>query len=136
MKNMKRLFKAGTAPVTPTELIHYPEGSLGLHLGKFLRSNYKTGPAPDVEDVFRLLLTSDASNKEEIGMHYYLSGNGDNGLRRLMIMGVGAVCFPHMIIYFCRRYRDGRKALRFFDLDHYRMLHLPIDRIKDAFLIR
>lgn len=133
---MKTLFKTKEAPVATATLTHYPQGSLGFHLGKYLRKNYKTGPAPDVEDVFRLLLTTDASNKEEIGMHFYLSGNGDTGLRRLMIMGVGAVCYPHRLVYFCKRYRDGRKALRFFDLDHYRMLHLPLERIKDAFLIR
>ncbi len=133
---MRSLFKTKTAPITTDELVRYPQGSLGFHLDKFLRTHYKTGPAPDIEDVFRLLLTTDASNKEEIGMHYYLSGNGDTGLRRLLIMAIGAVCYPYRAPYFCKRFRDGKNALRFYDLDHFRMLHLPLEKIKDAFLIK
>jgi hypothetical protein len=95
-----------------------------------------THPVPEKEDIYRLLLTRETSNKEEIAMYYYLFGNGDNSLRTVFILATGAVFFPHYIKYFYSKYRDGHNAYRFYDLDHFRMLHLPVKQIKDAFRIR
>lgn len=134
---MKTLFKTSKAAITMDELINYPKDSLGFHLGCFLFNNScEPDPVPEKEDVYRLLLTENVSNKEEIAMHYYLFGNGDLSLRTLFIMASGAVFYPHHILHFYKRYRDGRNAFRFYDLDHFRMLHLPLNKIKDAFLIR
>ncbi|MEL1245886.1 hypothetical protein AAEO56_16550 [Flavobacterium sp. DGU11] len=134
---MKSLFKTKKAAVSMDELINYPKDSLGFHLGCFLFNNScESDPIPEKEDVYRTLLTKEVSNKEEIAMHYYLFGNGDFSFRTLFVMGSGAVFYPHCVAYFYKRYRDGRNALRFYDLDHFRMLHLPLQRIKDAFLIR
>jgi hypothetical protein len=134
---MRSLFKTKKAAVTMDELINYPKDSLGFHLGCFLFDNsVESDPVPEKEDVYRLLITEKVSNREEIAMYYYLFGNGDLGLRTLFIMGSGAVFYPHCIPYFYKRYRNGKNALRFYDLDHFRMLHLPLARIKDAFLIR
>ncbi|WP_294819005.1 hypothetical protein [uncultured Flavobacterium sp.] len=40
---MRRFFKIRKAAVTAVELDNCPEGSLGMHLCKFLRTHYKTG---------------------------------------------------------------------------------------------
>lgn len=141
MKTIKetfgRLLGHKQAPVTMDQLINYPKDSMGFHLGCFLFNNsYEADPVPEREDVYRLLLTREVSDKEEVAMHFYLFGNGDNGLRTLFIMATGMVLYPHCIKRFYHRYRDGKHALRFYDLDHFRMLHLPLSRIKDTFLIR
>lgn len=123
--------------VSMDELISYPKDSLGFHLGRFLFNNsYEPDPIPEKEDIYRLLLTSEISDKEEIAMRYYLFGNGDNTLLTLFTIATGAVLYPHCIKYFYSKYRDGSNALRFYDLDHFRMLHLPMEKIKDAFMIK
>lgn len=119
------------------ELLDYPQESLGFHLGKYLFDHsFETDPTPQKEDILRLLITRRTSNIEEVAMHYYLFGNGDRNFRTLFIMFTGLIVFPHRAAYFIQRYRDGRNALRFFDLDHFRLLHLPLARIKNTFLIR
>jgi hypothetical protein len=144
MKSIKKkidkiqaMFQNKKAPVSMDELIGYPKDSMGFHLGCFLFNNsQETDPKPEKDDVYRLLLTKETSNKEEIAMHYYLFGNGDIAFRTLFIMATGAMLYPHFIVYFYKKYKDGKHALRFYDLDHFRMLHLPLQRIKDTFLIR
>jgi len=137
IKTLTGLFKNPQPAITMNELISYPRGSLGFHLGRFLFDySYEADPTPEREDIYRLLITKEVSNKEEIAMHYYLFGNGDLRLQTLFIMGTGALFYPHCIVYFYKKYKAGKHALRFYDLDHFRMLHLPLEKIKDAFLIR
>jgi len=145
MKNLKDKLRAvlqahftgEKGKVSMEELIHYPKESMGFHLGCFLFNNsYEIDSVPEKEDIYRLLITRENSNREEIGMHFYLFGNGDNSLRTLFIMTTGMAFYPHCIPYFLSKYRDGKNALRFYDLDHFRMLHLPLKKIKDTFLIR
>ena len=134
---ISRFIYGKKAPVTMDELIGYPKDTLGFHLGAFLFNNsHDADPQPEMTDIYRVLITQEVSDTEEIAMHYYLFGNGDMALKNLFIMATGAVLFPHRIMYFYQKYRDGRNALRFYDLDHFRMLHLPLNRIKETFLIR
>lgn len=137
LQKITKLFQDKKASVTMDELINYPKDSLGFHLGWFLFHNsHDAEPQPETVDIHRLLITNHVSNTEEIAMHYYLFGNGDLALRTVFIMATGAIFYPHRIVYFYNKYRDGKNALRFYDLDHFRMLHLPLQRIKDTFLIR
>lgn len=123
--------------ITMDELINYPKDSLGFHLGSFLFYNsYDAEPQAEITDVHRVLINKEVSDKEEIAMHYYLFGNGDLAFKNLFIIISGAILYPFYIKYFYARYRDGKQALRFYDLDHFRMLHLPLEKIKDTFLIR
>ncbi|WP_297332614.1 hypothetical protein [Flavobacterium sp.] len=118
------------------DLIRYPEGSLGFNLGQYLHSNsIEPDPVPDSDDILRVLLTKNDSITEEIGMHYYLFGNGGLSIRMLFIMVSGLVLCPLSVKYFYKRYRDGKNALRFYDLNHFGFLPLPVTRIKDAFMI-
>lgn len=125
------------APVTMDELISYPKDTLGFHVGTFLFNNsHDADPQPEITDIHRVLINKEVSDKEEIAMHFYLFGNGDLALKNLFVIVTGTLLYPLQLRYFYRRYRDGRNALRFYDLNHFRMLHLPIERIKDTFLIR
>ncbi len=118
------------------ELLDYPQESLGFHLGKYLFDHsFEPDPKPGKEDILRLLITPGTSNIEDVAMYFYLFGNGNRDFRTLFIMATGMLIFPYRAVYFIRRYRKGKAALRFFDLDHFRMLHLPVSRIKSTFLI-
>jgi len=141
MKNISNIistFISGKkAKITMDELISYPKDTLGFHLGSFLfRNSYEADPQPELTDIHRVLITKETSNKEEIAMYCYLFGNGDLALKTLFIVCTGTLLYPQHIKYFYSKYRDGKNALRFYDLDHFRMLHLPLQRIKDTFLIR
>lgn len=125
------------APVTMDELISYPKNTLGFHVGAFLfNHSHDADPQPEMTDIHRVLINKEVSDKEEIAMHFYLFGNGNLALKNLFIMATGSLLYPFQILYFYKRYRDGRNALRFYDLNHFGLLHLPIERIKDAFLIK
>jgi hypothetical protein len=123
---------------TATQLIHYPEGTLGNNLGRhLLYSNYGTNVIAEKEDIYQLLIgRGKVSVKEDIAVQYYIFGNGCNSPRTILAMGIGVLMCPHYAGYFYKRYKDGKHALRFYDVDHFGMLHLPLDRIKDTFLIR
>ena len=140
MKNLQGYLQSlfGTRPnISISELFAYPRESLGFKLASFLYDNsVETEPVPEKEDIYRLLLTREVNNKEEIAMYYYLFGNGDYSLKTVFTIVTGAVFYPHCITFFYSKYCDGRAAFRFYDLDPFRMLHLPVSQIKDAFKIR
>lgn len=124
--------------ITAKQLVNYPEGSLGYNLGNYLlNGNNGTNVTAGSDDVFQLLIGhGQASVKEDIAVQYYLFGNGSNSLRTLLAMGIGLLMCPYHAGYFYKRYKEGKQALRFYDVDHFGMLHLPLERIKDTFLIR
>lgn len=137
IQSLTSLFKKPETNISLNELIDYPNGTLGFHLGRFLFDNsYEVNPIPQQEDIYRLLITKETSNKEEIGMYYYLFGNGDIRLQTVFIIATGALFYPHCLLHFYKKYKEGKQALRFYDLNHFGMLHLPLTKIKDAFLIR
>jgi len=141
MKKIKdiigRLLDSKKSPVTMDELISYPKNTLGFHVGSFLFNySHDADPQPQMTDIHRVLINKEVSDKEEIAMHFYLFGNGDLALKNLFVMTTGSMLYPLQIRYFYKRYRDGKNALRFYDLNHFGLLHLPLERIKDAFLIR
>ena len=137
ISRISSIFADRKSAVTMDELIGYPKDTLGFHLGSFLFHNsHDMDPQPDMSETHRVLINHEVSSKEERAMHFYLFGNGDYALKNLFVMASGTLIFPLHLLYFYKRYRDGRNALRFYDLDHFRMLHLPVKRIKDTFLIR
>ena len=132
-----RHFERPKSNLTLEDLITYPQGTLGNQLGKFLFNNsYEQDPIPEKEDIYRLLITKEVSNAEEVAMYCYLFGNGDKSPQTVFSIVTGTLLYPHYIQYFYKRYKDGKRAFRFYDLDCFKMLHLPVNKIKDAFLIQ
>ena len=124
--------------ITAMQLIRYPEESLGHKLGNYLlNSNYGTNVTARTEDIYQLIIGGgETTVKGDIAVQYYLFGNGCNSFRTLTAMALGLLFCPHHTLYFYKRYKDGKQALRFYDVDYFGMLHQPLDRIKDTFLIR
>jgi hypothetical protein len=134
---VKREFDKDKTPLTAFELTRYPEGSLGNQLGKFLLgTNYGQNVYADNEDALQLLIAGKNSVKEDFSVQFYLFGNGCNSLRTVATMAIAAVLCPNYIPYYYKRYKAGKQALRFYDIDHLGLLHLPVERIKNTFLIR
>lgn len=134
---MKKDKNSEKTQLSMNDLIGFPKESLGYHLGNYLfRNSFEPDPVPERDDIYRLLLSGETSNKEDIAVLYYLCGNGNLRIRSLFIMMTGALLYPLSLPYFISKYNKGKTALRFYDLNHFKMLHLPLQRIKDTFLIR
>ena len=81
-KPYQKFFKKGKAwDVKVNQLIQLPNDSLGFHLGCFLlKYNFEIQPKLEDHDIIHVLTNTGISVVEEIGMQYYLYGNGKRSL--------------------------------------------------------
>lgn len=118
------------------ELLSYPEESLANHLGKFLqKNNFEIQPKLEDHDIIHVLTNTGISVKEEIGMQFYLLGNGKNSLYLYLAILFGTIFYPIQIRYFIREYNKGTTAFQFHYLDFSKMLLTPISNIQQTFKI-
>ncbi|PRX53863.1 hypothetical protein [Flagellimonas meridianipacifica] len=123
--------------ISVTELVHYPEHSLGFHLGAFLlKHRFEIQPKLENHDVFHVLTNTGISVPEEISMQYYLLGNGKKSLYLFTVIGIGTFLYPDCYQLFKKAYQKGKSAYRFHHLDFSKMLEQPLGKIQSAFLIQ
>ncbi|RKS02264.1 Coq4 family protein [Flavobacterium sp. 102] len=123
--------------VTPKELILYPQESLGFHMGCFLlKYNFEMQPKLEDHDVIHVLTNTGVSVIEEIGMQYYLWGNGKKSAYMYMVIFIGTLFYPAQFNTFWDYYKRGQKAHHFYDLDFEKMLHIPVKTIQSTFNIK
>lgn len=137
LEAVKRQFDRNAKRLTAHNLLTYPEGTLGRQLGNFLLiRNYGQNTYASREDILQMLVTGNTVTlTDEIALQYYLCGNGCVRLRVLLAMGIGLAIRPHKLRHFYNMYKKGSNALRFYDVDHLRLLHQPINRVKETFMI-
>lgn len=124
-------------PITISDLLQYPDGSLGATLGIFLTKNhFELQPSLEEHDVYHILTKTGTTVKDEINMQFYLLGNGKRSLFSLIVIATGLLFYPLEWGNFMKLYKKGRNALQFYHLDFYRMLALPISDIQQTFNIR
>lgn len=118
------------------KLMDYPEESLGFALGSFLYKNhFDLQEKLEDHDIIHVLTNTGISVYEEIGMQYYLLGNGKKSLYLFMVILSGTFFYPKRIKYFIQQYKSGKQALSFHYLDFSKMLLLPIHSIRETFKI-
>jgi ubiquinone biosynthesis protein Coq4 len=83
-----------------------------------------------------VLTNTGISVEEEIGMQYYLFGNGKRSLYLIMVILSGTLFYPTRCRYFIRQYQKGKTAHQFYELDFLNMLSLPITNIQQSFNIK
>ncbi|WP_394747072.1 Coq4 family protein [Spongiimicrobium salis] len=137
-KPYQKFLKHGQAwSISVTELLHYPHHSLGFHLGCFLiKYHFELQPKLENHDVFHVLTGTGISVPEEIGMQYYLFGNGKRSLYLFTVIFMGTLLFPDHFSRFRRAYRKGKSALKFHQIDFSKLLTQPIADLQAIFLIR
>jgi len=122
--------------IDKTKLMDFPEKSLGYGLGNFLYNNhFDIQEKLEDHDIIHVLTNTGVSVYEEIGMQYYLFGNGKRSLYLYMVILTGTIFYPKRINYFFQQYKRGRKALSFHYLDFSKMLLMPIQSIQQTFNI-
>lgn len=133
----KWLKKSMPWPVDQDALLDFPKDSLGFHLGRFLQShNFDIQPKLEDHDVFHVLTATGVTVPEEIGMQFYLFGNGKRSLYQFSVMCIGSLLYPDKWAYFIRQWRRGKNALCFHQLDFLKLLDLPVSQLRTTFLIQ
>lgn len=136
IEQVRREFDRTNPKPTAKQLTAYPKGSLGQLLGYYLlNNNHGQNVYAENEDVLYLLISDSPSIKEDLALHFYLFGNGCNSLRTWATMCIAVAVCPFYLRYFYKKYRQGKTALRFYDIDHLGLLHQPVDKVKEAFRI-
>jgi len=137
-KPYQKFFKKGKAwDVEINQLIQLPNDSLGFHLGCFLlKYNFEIQPKLEDHDIIHVLTDTGISVVEEIGMQYYLYGNGKRSLYLLMVIISGTLFYPTRFSYFKQQYLRGKEAHEFYGLDFLIMLSVPISNIQQTFNIK
>ncbi len=137
-KPYQRFFKKGNAwDINVNQLIQLPSDSLGFHLGCFLlKYNFEIQPKLEDHDIIHVLTDTGISVVEEIGMQYYLYGNGKRSLYLIMVIASGTLFYPTRFSYFKQQYQRGKAALEFYGLDFLNMLSVPLSNIQQTFNIK
>ena len=136
-KPYQKFFKKNKAwDVSIPELIQHPQESLGFHLGCFLlKYNFEIQPKLEDHDVIHVLTNTGISVPEEIGMQYYLLGNGKKSLYLYMVIASGTFFYPTRLKQFVAEYQRGKSAHEFYHLDYLKMLKIPVTTIRETFNI-
>ncbi|MFD2939229.1 hypothetical protein [Flavobacterium notoginsengisoli] len=122
--------------IDKTKLLSYPENSLGLGLGNFLsRNHFDIQEKLEDHDIIHVLTNTGVSVYEEIGMQYYLFGNGKRSLYLYMVILTGTIFYPKRLKYFIQQFKKGKSALPFHYLDFSKMLLIPVQSIQQTFKI-
>ncbi|MDP5200480.1 hypothetical protein [Flavobacterium sp. DG2-3] len=117
-------------------LMDYPEGTLGFGLGNFLYKNhFDLQEKLEDHDIIHVLTNTGVTVYEEIGMQYYLLGNGKTSLYLFMVILTGTVFYPKRMSYFIQQFKRGKQAHSFHYMDFSKMLWMPILTIQQTFKI-
>lgn len=122
--------------INKAELMNFPKDSLGYGLGNFLyKHHFDIQEKLEDHDIIHVLTNTGISVYEEIGMQYYLLGNGKRSLYLFMVILSGTLFYPKQIKYFVRQFIRGKRAHSFYYLDFSKMLLMPIVSIQQTFKI-
>ena len=137
-KPYQKFFKKGKAwDVEINQLIQLPNDSMGFHLGCFLvKYNFEIQPKLEDHDIIHVLTNTGISVVEEIGMQYYLYGNGKRSLYLMMVIISGTLFYPTRFSYFKQQYKRGKTAHEFYGLDFLNMLSFSLTHIQQTFNIQ
>lgn len=123
--------------MTIIDLQQFPENSLGRRMGSFLAMhNFDLQAKLESHDVFHVLTNTGITVPEEISMQFYLLGNGKRSAYLFTVILLGSLLYPDYLKFFYSRYKKGKSSLRFHQLDFYKLLNQPIEKIKSTFLIQ
>lgn len=137
-KPYQKFFKKNKAwDVSIPELIQHSQESLGFHLGCFLvKYNFEIQPKLEDHDVFHVLTNTGISVQEEIGMQYYLLGNGKRSLYLILVICSGTFFYPKCLKQFISEYQRGKSAHSFYHLNYLKLLKIPLCTIRETFNIK
>ena len=120
-----------------SELMQHNPKTLGNDLGDFLnKNNFEIQSKLEDHDVIHVLTNTGTTVSDEIGMQFYLLGNGKKSLYLFMVLITGLCFYPTRLKYFINQFQRGKSAHRFHQLDFSKMLHFETILIQTTFNIQ
>jgi ubiquinone biosynthesis protein Coq4 len=117
--------------LSTSELLQFPQGSLGNALGQFLK---KSGVEPlagaEYHDVQHVLLDYSISFKDEVALQFFLHGNGKRSIASVSTM-IGAWCIlPTQWKYLKASYKRGENSKDISALSLKTLLGKDLNQVK------
>lgn len=112
-------------------LKQFPEGSLGKVVGEFLYKN-RMEPIAGAEshDVYHVLFDFSTSFKDEIGLQFFLRGNGKKSIASFLT-SIGAwVVLPFSYNYLKSSYEKGKNCIDISQLNLRELLYKDFESVK------
>ncbi|MRI02205.1 hypothetical protein GH721_16795 [Kriegella sp. EG-1] len=123
--------------LTIADLQEFPHKSLGEQLGTFLaKNNFNLQNKLESHDVFHVLTNTGITVPEEISMQFYLLGNGKRSTYLFTVICIGGLLYPDYFKLFYAQYKKGKVSHSFHQLNFYKLLNQPLEKIKSAFSIQ
>ncbi len=119
--------------VSTTELLLFPEGSLGKELGVFL-NQYKLEPLAGAEyhDVQHVLLDYSISFKDEVALQFFLHGNGKKSIASISTFIGAWFLLPTQWKYLKDSYERGKKCKDISTLNLKILLYQNLNQVKNV----
>ncbi|MBD3638811.1 MAG: hypothetical protein HUJ25_15770 [Crocinitomicaceae bacterium] len=94
---------------TSSQLLQFPEGTLGKKVGEFLRKNqFELLDKLESHDVYHVITGMSTSVKDEVGMQFLLLGNGKRSLYLFSTVSICILLLPEYLKYFMKCYKKGK----------------------------
>lgn len=117
--------------ISKTELLLFPEGTLGKTLGEFYQTKgFEVMPKLENHDVFHVITETETEIQDEIAMQYLLFGNGKRSLYMFSMMIIGTTVYPEFIHYYLKSYRKGKRLTTFHSTEFKELLGTSVLYIK------
>jgi ubiquinone biosynthesis protein Coq4 len=117
--------------LSTADLLNFPNGSLGKVLGEFLyKNNLEPLARAESHDVYHILFVYSTTFKDEVGLQFFLWGNGKISLATIGT-SVGAWClFPRQWNYLKASYKRGKKCIDISKFNTKNLLNEDFTKIK------
>jgi len=118
------------------DLLQFPEGTLGKALGEFLK---KAGVEPlahaESHDVYHVLFDYSTTLKGEVGLQFFLKGNGKTSIASIGVIIGAWFIFPRQWNYLKSSYRQGKKCSDISKLNLKSLLYEDLTKIKASLFL-
>ncbi|WP_082041771.1 Coq4 family protein [Lacinutrix sp. Hel_I_90] len=109
------------------ELLTYPKGSFGKHLGLFLdENNFELIPKVERHDAYHVLTGYGTKVEDEIALQFLSFGNGKRSLYLYGAILLGTLILPDYIKYYLNSYHIGKTANSFHHLNFKKLLKVSL----------
>lgn len=124
-------------PINRKDLLQFEQQTLGFHLGCFLlKHDFELQAQFEDHDVIHVLTQTSISVIDEIGMQFYLLGNGKRSPYLFLGVVLGMIFYANKWKLFLLQYSRGKQAHCFHQLNFFNLLHHNTLDVKESFAIR
>ena len=114
-----------------SDLLKLTSDSLGFHIGCFLlKHNLELQDQAETHDVFHVLTGYNTSSLEEIGMQFWLYGNGKRSFPLYSAMAAGLLIYPDKFHYLMDCQYLGQRSRSIYHLDYLELLQESVESLR------